>query len=115
MINEKGEAYQFERDAKGQIEKEIGFDGMERTYERSPAGLVERILRPANRWAAYQHDALGNVITETIYCLQAVKNEQGHQIRLFYTIRGYLTRWNKLHMDLRLIKSSCTSTAGRWQ
>ncbi|MEC1180004.1 RHS repeat-associated core domain-containing protein [Metasolibacillus meyeri] len=62
MINEKGEMYQFERDAKGQIEKEIGFDGMERTYERSPAGLVERILRPANRWTAYQHDALGNII-----------------------------------------------------
>ncbi|ERI10664.1 DUF6531 domain-containing protein [Aneurinibacillus aneurinilyticus] len=43
VINEKGEAYQFERDAKGNIVKEIGFDDMERTYERSLAGLVQRI------------------------------------------------------------------------
>ncbi|WP_421662239.1 hypothetical protein [Lysinibacillus telephonicus] len=34
VFNEKGEAYQFERDAKGNIIKEIGFDDMTRTYER---------------------------------------------------------------------------------
>ena len=42
VINEKGETYQFERDTKGNIIKEIGFDGMEKTYERSLAGLVQR-------------------------------------------------------------------------
>ncbi|WP_346234452.1 RHS repeat-associated core domain-containing protein [Lysinibacillus telephonicus] len=67
VFNEKGEAYQFERDAKGNIIKEIGFDDMTRTYERSLAGLVQRINRPGNRWTAYQHDNLGNVIRADYY------------------------------------------------
>ncbi|MFY0519801.1 RHS repeat domain-containing protein [Lysinibacillus sp. UGB7] len=67
VINEKGEAYAFERDTKGNIIKEIGFDEMERTYERSLAGLVQRIQRPDDRWTAYQHDGLGNVIRSDYY------------------------------------------------
>ncbi|MFE3577281.1 RHS repeat domain-containing protein [Lysinibacillus sp. NPDC059133] len=67
VINEKGETYQFERDTKGNIIKEIGFDEMERTYERSLAGLVQRIQRPGDRWTAYQHDGLGNVIRADYY------------------------------------------------
>jgi YD repeat-containing protein len=38
VINERGEAYQFERDTKGNIIKEVGFDDITRTYERSLAG-----------------------------------------------------------------------------
>ncbi|MFJ7888352.1 DUF6531 domain-containing protein [Lysinibacillus xylanilyticus] len=67
VINEKGEAYQFDRDTKGNIIKEIGFDEIERTYERSLAGLVQRIQRPGDRWTAYQHDNLGNVIRADYY------------------------------------------------
>ncbi|WP_427108127.1 RHS repeat domain-containing protein [Lysinibacillus xylanilyticus] len=67
VINEKGEAYQFERDTKGNIIKEIGFDDIERTYERSLAGLVQRIQRPGDRWTAYQHDGIGNVIRADYY------------------------------------------------
>ncbi|QPQ30175.1 RHS repeat-associated core domain-containing protein [Lysinibacillus sp. JNUCC 51] len=67
VINEKGEVYQFERDSKGNIIKEIGFDDIERTYERSLAGLVQRIQRPGDRWTAYQHDGLGNVIRADYY------------------------------------------------
>ncbi|WP_276570432.1 hypothetical protein [Lysinibacillus sphaericus] len=36
-------AFIFERDTKGNIIKEIGFDEIEKTYERSLAGLVQRI------------------------------------------------------------------------
>ncbi|WP_053486152.1 RHS repeat-associated core domain-containing protein [Lysinibacillus sp. FJAT-14745] len=67
VINEKGETYQFERDSKGNIIKEIGFDEIERTYERSLAGLVQRIQRPGDRWTAYQHDGIGNVIRADYY------------------------------------------------
>ncbi|MFJ8460749.1 RHS repeat-associated core domain-containing protein [Lysinibacillus xylanilyticus] len=67
VINERGETYQFERDTKGDIIKEIGFDEMERTYERSLAGLVQRIQRPGDRWTAYQHDGLGNIIRADYY------------------------------------------------
>ena len=61
VINEKGEAYQFERDTKGNIIKEVGFDDITRTYERSLAGLVQRVQRPGDRFTAYQHDGIGNV------------------------------------------------------
>ncbi len=67
VINERGETYQFERDMKGNIIKEIGFDEIERTYERSLAGLVQRIQRPGDRWTAYQHDGIGNVIRADYY------------------------------------------------
>ena len=67
VFNEKDEAYQFERDTKGNIIKEIGFDDMEKTYERRQAGLVQRINRPGDRWTAYQHDNLGNVIQADYY------------------------------------------------
>ncbi|MCY9545418.1 hypothetical protein [Lysinibacillus xylanilyticus] len=36
-------------------------------YERSLAGLVQRIQRPGNRWTAYQHDGLGNIIRADYY------------------------------------------------
>ncbi|MGE7950065.1 hypothetical protein [Lysinibacillus sp. NPDC093688] len=62
VINEKGEAYQFERDTKGNIIKEVGFDELTRSYESSLAGLVQKIQRPGHRWTAYEHDNLGNVI-----------------------------------------------------
>ncbi|UPW81834.1 hypothetical protein [Lysinibacillus sp. Ag94] len=40
VINKKGEAYQFERDTKGNIIKEIGFEEIEKTYERSLQGWL---------------------------------------------------------------------------
>ncbi|MCH1624635.1 hypothetical protein [Fredinandcohnia quinoae] len=40
---------------------------MEKTYKRSQAGLVQRINRPGDRWTAYQHDSLGNVIRSDYY------------------------------------------------
>ena len=65
--NEKDEAYTFERDTKGNIIKEIGFDEMTRMYERSQAGLVQKIHRPGERWTEYQHDGIGNVIRADYY------------------------------------------------
>ncbi len=40
---------------------------MEKTYERSLAGIGSEIQRPGNRWTAYQHDGLGNVIRSDYY------------------------------------------------
>ncbi|MGN4127499.1 hypothetical protein ACMGD3_21195 [Lysinibacillus sphaericus] len=57
----------LKRDTKGNIIKEIGFDELTRTYERRLAGLVQRILRPGDRWTAFQHDGLGNVIRSDYY------------------------------------------------
>jgi RHS repeat-associated protein len=61
VINEKGEAYQFERDVKGNITKETGFDKVTRTYERDQAGRVKRINRPGGRFTEYRYDKAGRV------------------------------------------------------
>lgn len=62
IINEKGETYEFERDVKGNIAKEVGFDKVEKIYKRDQSGLVKRICRPGGRFTAYQYDKLKNVI-----------------------------------------------------
>jgi RHS repeat-associated protein len=62
IINEKGEIYQFERDIKGYISKEVGYDGVTREYERDFSGLLQEVKRPGNRFTRYQHDPLGNII-----------------------------------------------------
>ena len=62
ITNEKGETYEFERDAKRNVIKEVGFDGLTRKYERDFSGLVTKIKRPKERYTAYEHDALGRVV-----------------------------------------------------
>ena len=64
ITNEKGEVYQFERDVKGNIVKEVGYDNLPRTYERDYSGLVTKINRPGGRFTKYSYDKLG-VLLET--------------------------------------------------
>lgn len=62
VTNEKGEVYRFERDAKGNIRKEVGFDNLVRTYERDASGLVTKMNRPGDRFTRYSYDKLGQVV-----------------------------------------------------
>ena len=62
VTNEKGEVYRFERDVKGNIVKEVGYDNLTRTYERDYSGLVTKINRPGGRFTKYSYDKLGQVI-----------------------------------------------------
>ncbi len=84
---------------KGNIIKEIGFDEITRTYERSQAGLVQRIHRPGDRWTAYQHDGLGNVIRADYY-------DDTWETFGYDKIRDGITKWyvgkaNNLYTRLR--------------
>ncbi|MGE7692786.1 RHS repeat-associated core domain-containing protein [Lysinibacillus sp. NPDC094177] len=107
VINEKGEAYQFERDTKGNIIKEIGFDEMERTYERSLAGVVQRIQRPGDRWTAYQHDNLGNVIRADYY--DDTWETYG------YDKNGTLIETENEHVKVKLERDSSGQVIKEWQ
>ncbi|MGE7912651.1 DUF6531 domain-containing protein [Lysinibacillus xylanilyticus] len=107
VINEKGETYQFERDTKGNIIKEIGFDEMERTYERSLAGLVQRIQRPEDRWTAYQHDNLGNVIRADYY--DDTWEEFG------YDKNGLLMETENEHVKVKLERDPSGQVIKEWQ
>ena len=63
VINEKGETYKFIRDVKGNVKKEITFDGVIRRYKRDQAGQVKFVKRPKGRWTEYSHDKMGRVLS----------------------------------------------------
>jgi RHS repeat-associated protein len=64
IANEGGEVYKFGLDANGNVVSEWGFDGMQRRYVRDGNGRVQKVLRPAERWTAYDYDGTGNVVKE---------------------------------------------------
>jgi len=67
ITNEGDEAYRFALDPLGDVVGEWGFDGLQKRYERDGVGRVRRVLRPAERWTAYQYDSIGNVVKEDHY------------------------------------------------
>ncbi len=64
ITNEGGEVYRFGLDALGNVVSEWGFDGMNRRYLRDGNSRVNKVLRPAEKWTAYEYDGIGNVVKE---------------------------------------------------
>lgn len=64
IVNQAGEIYRLEPDANGNTIHEYGFDGIQRRYERDGAGRVKKVVRPGNRWTAYDYDGIGQVVRE---------------------------------------------------
>ena len=60
--NEHGTIYQFDLNGNGAIEREMGFDGLSRSYLRDALGQVRRIQRPAGRHSTYRYDPMGRVL-----------------------------------------------------
>ncbi|MFT4024743.1 MAG: RHS repeat-associated core domain-containing protein, partial [Flavihumibacter sp.] len=64
IANEGGEVYRFGLDALGQVVNEWGFDGLHRRYLRDGNGRVTKIMRPGQKWTAYEYDSIGNIVQE---------------------------------------------------
>jgi RHS repeat-associated protein len=62
LKNEANNVYRFGYNSRGEIIKEVGFDGLERGYERDRAGKVIRTQRPGGRSNLYEYDANGRII-----------------------------------------------------
>lgn len=62
LINEADETYAFELDRLGQIEVEIGFDGLVRQYTRDGAGRITHVVRPDSFVTEYTLDPRGRVV-----------------------------------------------------
>ena len=56
LLNEQGSAYQIERNAKGEIISETGFDGATRHFIRDAAGRAIRVNRAGHRYSLYKYD-----------------------------------------------------------
>ena len=107
ITNEIGETYRFERDAKGNIVKEEGYDGLVRTYERDASGLVTKINRPGNRFTKYRYDKLGRVI-RTDY------HDKSYEI-FTYNKNGALTEAENEHTKIKLERDASGRITKEWQ
>lgn len=61
IVNEKGERYQFERDVKGNVIKETGYDKVARIYELDYSGLIKKVKRPGGRVTKYTYGKMCRV------------------------------------------------------
>ena len=61
LTNEHGEEYTFDRNLRGEIVGETGFDRMHRRYMRDRSGRVIREERAGGRWTEYEYDQRGRL------------------------------------------------------
>ncbi|WP_051336089.1 DUF6531 domain-containing protein [Aquimarina latercula] len=61
ITNEHNEYYRFSRNEKGEIIREIGFDGLTRKYNRDRAGKVLKVNRPDDKYTEYEYDFNGRI------------------------------------------------------
>ena len=107
ITNEKGEVYRFERDAKGNIVKEEGYDNLTRTYERDYSGLVTKINRPGGRFTKYRYDKLGRVI-------RADYHDESYET-FTYNKNGALTETENQHARIKLERDALGRVTKEWQ
>lgn len=62
IINEKGESYQFVRNANGESIRETGFDGISYGFVRDATGKVIRVERPGQKHTIYEYDYNGMLV-----------------------------------------------------
>jgi len=62
IINEKGESYQFVRNARGESIRETGFDGISHGFVRDATGKVVKVERPGRKQTLYEYDYNGMLV-----------------------------------------------------
>ena len=107
IINEKGETYDFERDEKGNVVKERGFDKQIRTYELDYSGLVKKANRPGGRFTKYTYDKLCRVI-RTDY------HDKSYE-EYVYNKNGLLTEVKNQYTAIKLERDKSGRIQKEWQ
>lgn len=62
ITNPAQERYRLERNARGEVVEEVGFDGLSRRFERYANGWIHKIARPDNRYTLMEYDGIGRVV-----------------------------------------------------
>lgn len=107
ITNEKGEAYRFERDVKGNVIKEVGYDNLTRTYERDYSGLVTKINRPGGRFTKYSYDKLGRIVRVDYH-------DKSYEA-FTYNKNGALTEAENKHTKVKLERDRADKVTKEWQ
>ncbi|MGN6714479.1 DUF6531 domain-containing protein [Anaerocolumna jejuensis] len=107
VTNEKGEIWQFDRDEKGNITREIQYGGQTYAYERDYSGLITKICRPGGRYTRYQYDKIGQVVRTDYH---------DHSFDAFaYNKNGDLAEAENQHVKLRLERDKTGQIIREWQ
>ncbi len=106
IINEKGEIYQLERDAKGNVIKETGYDKQVCTYELDYSGLVKRVKRPGGRFTKYSYDKLCRVIR--------VDYQDKSYEEYVYNKNGLLTEAKNQYTTIKLERDKAGKIIKEW-
>jgi RHS repeat-associated protein len=96
ITNEHNEQYEFDRNLRGDIVQEKGFDDMYRKYQRDNAGKVVKVVRPAGKETQYEYDALGR-ITRT-------EHNDGTWETYTYNKNGQLTEARNQNVCIGLVR-----------
>lgn len=107
IINEKDEIYQFERNEKGNVIKETGFDKITRIYELDYSGLVKKVKRPGGRVTKYTYDKLCRVI-RTDYQDKSFEE-------YVYNKNGLLTEAKNQYTTIKLERDKAGKILKEWQ
>ncbi len=107
VTNEKGEVYRLERDVKGNIVREVGYDNLTRTYERDYSGLITKINRPGGRFTRYSYDKLGQVI-------RADYHDKSYET-FSYNKNGALTETQNQYTKIRFERDKLGRVTKEWQ
>ena len=107
IINEKGEFYQFERDVKGNVIKETGYDKKVCIYELDYSGLVKRVKRPGGRFTQYSYDKLCRVI-------RADYQDKSYE-EYVYNKNGLLTEAKNQYITIKLERDKAGKLLKEWQ
>ncbi len=94
LINEHGEAYRFARNAKGEIIREEGFDGLQRNYKRDRCGKVIKTERPGNKFSEYEYDLAGR--------MSRVQHSDSSWALYGYNLNGQLIEAVNQHSTLKI-------------
>lgn len=83
LVNERGEIYHVVRNAKGDIIKEEGFDGVQRRHDLDRTGKIIRTERPGNKFSEYEYHLSGQ--------LSRIQYDDGSWEMYNYDLNGELT------------------------
>jgi YD repeat-containing protein len=97
--NEAAERYVYERDRRGFVVAESGFDGSTRRWERDACGRATRLTMPSGRTREYRYDPLGRITD--------VAHSDGTFERYRYRADGLLTEASNQDAEVHLEMDAC--------
>ncbi|MDO6429320.1 RHS repeat-associated core domain-containing protein [Flavitalea sp. BT771] len=107
VVNETGQYYRLEYNARGEIIGETGFDGLRRSYRRDAAGKVARVERPGGRHTAYEYDANGRIIRTEYH--------DGSWEFFRYDKTGNMTEASNEHTTIQFRRDKLGLVESEWQ